>query len=126
MWCTFSRHMGRIFFRAVSAFSCAGSRHRHALFPDTVRSALRALAASLLSADSRAMWFFWPVRVFLEGAESLARIFRITRPRIPTSIARRKIEALVEAAEEEGIIESGTADLIRASVSSATKRFGGK
>jgi putative hemolysin len=52
-----------------------------------------------------AMALVWPVRVFLEGAESLARISEQDAERTQGQRAEEGIEALVEAAEEEGIIE---------------------
>src|SRR5260370_11225060 len=58
-----------------------------------------------------AMWFVWPVRVFLEGAESLARISDHDVEKTEEERTEEGIEALVEAAEEEGIIEPEQADL---------------
>jgi CBS domain containing-hemolysin-like protein len=63
------------------------------------------------------MWFVWPVRVFLEGAESLARISEHEAER-----TEEGIEALVEVAEEEGIIEPEQADLIEQVVEFSDKR----
>src|SRR5260370_374776 len=57
-------------------------------------------------------WFVWPVRVFLEGAESLARISEHEVEKTEQERTEEGIEALVEAAEEEGIIEPEQADLI--------------
>src|SRR5215813_14577717 len=57
-----------------------------------------------------AMWFVWPVRVFLEGAESLARISEQEAEKTAEQRTEEGIEALVEAAEEEGIIELEQAD----------------
>ena len=54
----------------------------------------------------------WPVRVFLEGAESLARISEQEKEQTEEQRTEEGIEALVEAAEEEGIIEPEQADLI--------------
>jgi len=54
----------------------------------------------------------WPVRVFLEGAESLARISEQETEKSEEQRTEEGIEALVEAAEEEGIIEPEQADLI--------------
>src|SRR6516225_469392 len=59
-----------------------------------------------------AMLLVWPIRVFLEGAESLARISEQELERTPEQRTEEGIEALVEAAEEEGIIEPEQADLI--------------
>ena len=59
----------------------------------------------------------WPVRIFLEGAESLARISETE-----TEKSEEGIEALVEAAEEEGIIEPEQADLIEQVVEFSDKR----
>src|SRR5215469_6084212 len=59
-----------------------------------------------------AMLLVWPIRVFLEGAESLARISEQEKEQTPEQRTEEGIEALVEAAEEEGIIEPEQADLI--------------
>ena len=56
------------------------------------------------------MWFVWPVRVFLEGAESLARISEHEAEKTEEQRTEEGIEALVEVAEEEGIIEPEQAD----------------
>jgi CBS domain containing-hemolysin-like protein len=69
-----------------------------------------------------AMWFVWPVRVFLEGAESLARISEHEPERTEEQRTEEGIEALVEAAEEEGIIEKEQADLIEQVVEFSDKR----
>jgi CBS domain containing-hemolysin-like protein len=69
-----------------------------------------------------AMWFVWPVRVFLEGAESLARISEYESERTEEQRTEEGIEALVEAAEEEGIIEPEQADLIEQVVEFSDKR----
>jgi CBS domain containing-hemolysin-like protein len=69
-----------------------------------------------------AMWFVWPVRVFLEGAESLARISEHELERTEEQRTEEGIEALVEAAEEEGIIEPEQADLIEQVVEFSDKR----
>jgi putative hemolysin len=64
----------------------------------------------------------WPVRVFLEGTEYLARI---SEPEVETTEEQRTeegIEALVEVAEEEGIIEPEQADLIEQVVEFSDKR----
>ena len=63
----------------------------------------------------------WPVRVFLEGAESLARISE-QEEKTQEQRAEEGIEALVEAAEEEGFIEPDQADLIEQVVEFSDKR----
>ncbi len=69
-----------------------------------------------------AMWLVWPVRVFLEGAESLARISEQEAEKSEEQRTEEGIEALVEAAEEEGIIEPEQADLIEQVVEFSDKR----
>jgi putative hemolysin len=69
-----------------------------------------------------AMWLLWPVRVFLEGAESLARISEQEAEKTEEQRTEEGIEALVEAAEEEGIIERDQADLIEQVVEFSDKR----
>lgn len=69
-----------------------------------------------------AMWFVWPVRVFLEGAESLARISEHEVEKSEEQRTEEGIEALVEAAEEEGIIEPEQGDLIEQVVEFSDKR----
>jgi putative hemolysin len=69
-----------------------------------------------------AMWLVWPVRVFLEGAESLARISEQEIEKSEEQRTEEGIEALVEAAEEEGIIEPEQADLIEQVVEFSDKR----
>jgi len=69
-----------------------------------------------------AMLLVWPIRVFLEGAESLARISEQEAERTPEQRTEEGIEALVEAAEEEGIIEPEQADLIEQVVEFSDKR----
>jgi putative hemolysin len=69
-----------------------------------------------------AMWLVWPVRVFLEGAESLARISEYEAERTEEQRTEEGIEALVEAAEEEGIIEPEQGDLIEQVVEFSDKR----
>src|SRR3989442_9783019 len=69
-----------------------------------------------------AMWIVWPVRVFLEGAESLARISEHEVEKTEEQRTEEGIEALVEAAEEEGIIEPEQADLIEQVVEFSDKR----
>jgi putative hemolysin len=68
------------------------------------------------------MWLVWPVRVFLEGAESLARISEHEREKTEEQRTEEGIEALVEAAEEEGILEPEQADLIEQVVEFSDKR----
>src|SRR5205807_8768006 len=69
-----------------------------------------------------AMWLVWPVRVFLEGAESLARIAEHEVEKTAEERTEEGIEALVEAAEDEGIIEPEQADLIEQVVEFSDKR----
>src|SRR6267154_613008 len=69
-----------------------------------------------------AMWVAWPVRIFLEGAESLARIADNEPERTEEQRTEEGIEALVEAAEEEGIIEPEQGDLIEQVVEFSDKR----
>ena len=52
-----------------------------------------------------AIWLASPVRMFLEGAESLARISEQEVERTDEQRTEEGIEALVEVAEEEGIVE---------------------
>ena len=68
------------------------------------------------------MWLVWPVRVFLEGAESLARISEQEPEKTEEQRTEEGIEALVEQAEEEGIIEPEQADLIEQVVEFSDKR----
>jgi putative hemolysin len=68
------------------------------------------------------MLLVWPVRVFLEGAESLARISEHEVEKTEEQRTEEGIEALVEAAEEEGIIEPEQADLIEQVVEFSDKR----
>lgn len=69
-----------------------------------------------------AMWLVWPVRVFLEGGESLARISEQESEKTQEQRTEERIEALVEAAEEEGIIAADQADLIEQVVEFSDKR----
>jgi CBS domain containing-hemolysin-like protein len=69
-----------------------------------------------------AMWLVWPVRIFLEGAESLARISEQDFDKSDEKRTEEGIEALVEQAEEEGIIEPEQADLIEQVVEFSDKR----
>jgi CBS domain containing-hemolysin-like protein len=68
------------------------------------------------------MWLVWPIRVFLEGAESLARISEREIERTEEQRTEEGIEALVEVAEEEGIIEPEQGDLIEQVVEFSDKR----
>jgi CBS domain containing-hemolysin-like protein len=68
------------------------------------------------------MWLVWPARVFLEGAESLARISEHEPEKTEEQRTEEGIEALVEAAEEEGIIHPEQADLIEQVVEFSDKR----
>jgi len=76
----------------------------------------------LLPLIRAAMWLAWPVRVFLEGAESLARISEQEVERTEEQRTEEGIEALVEVAEEEGIIEPEQGDLIEQVVEFSDKR----
>jgi CBS domain containing-hemolysin-like protein len=76
----------------------------------------------LLPAIRGAMWLAWPVRMFLEGAESLARIAEHEPERTEEQRTEEGIEALVEQAEEEGIIEPEQGDLIEQVVEFSDKR----
>jgi len=76
----------------------------------------------LLPLIRMAMWLAWPVRIFLEGAESLARIAEHEPERTEEQRTEEGIEALVEAAEEEGIIEPEQGDLIEQVVEFSDKR----
>jgi putative hemolysin len=69
-----------------------------------------------------AMWLAWPVRVFLEGAESLARISEQEPEKTQEQRTEERIEAFVEQAEEEGIIAADQADLIEQVVEFSDKR----
>jgi putative hemolysin len=76
----------------------------------------------LLPVIRAAMWLVWPVRVFLEGAESLARISEQDFEKTEEQRTEEGIEALVEQAEEEGIIEPEQGDLIEQVVEFSDKR----
>src|ERR1700722_17820859 len=76
----------------------------------------------LLPLIRAAMWLVWPVRVFLEGAESLARISEQEPEMTQEQRTEERIEALVEAAEEEGILAADQADLIEQVVEFSDKR----
>jgi putative hemolysin len=69
-----------------------------------------------------AMWLVWPVRIFLEGAESLARIAEQEFEKTEEQRTEEGIEALVEQAEEEGIIEPEQGELIEQVVEFSDKR----
>src|SRR6516225_9343237 len=76
----------------------------------------------LLPAIKAAMFIVWPIRVFLEGAETLARISEQESDKTEEQRAEEGIEALVEVAEEEGIIEPEQANLIEQVVEFSDKR----
>lgn len=76
----------------------------------------------LLPAIRASLWLVWPFRIFVEGAESLARISEIESAKTEEQRTEEGIEALVEAAEEEGIIEPDQADLIEQVVEFSDKR----
>ena len=76
----------------------------------------------LLPVIRAAMGLVWPVRVFLEGAESLARISEQEPEKTEEQRTEEGIATLVEAAEEEGIIEREQADLIEQVVEFSDKR----
>src|SRR5260370_39083628 len=76
----------------------------------------------LLALIRGAMWFVWPVRVFLEGAESLARISEHEIEKTEEQRTEEGIEAVVQAADEEGILEPEQADLIEQAVEFSAKR----
>ncbi len=69
------------------------------------------------------MWLVWPFRAFLDLAGSLARI---SEPESGSSDGHRAesegIEALVEAAQEDGILERDEAELIEQVVEFSDKR----
>ncbi len=68
------------------------------------------------------MFVAWPARIFLEGTESLARISEKEFDQTPEQRTEEGIEALVEQAEEEGIIEPEQASLIEQVVEFSDKR----
>ena len=76
----------------------------------------------LLPLIRTAMLLVWPIRVFLEGAETLARISEQESDKTEEQRAEEGIEALVEVAEEEGIIEPEQANLIEQVVEFSDKR----
>jgi len=76
----------------------------------------------LLPAIRASLWLVWPFRVFIEGAETLARISEKESEKTDEQRTEEGIEALVEAAEEEGIIEPEQADLIEQVVEFSDKR----
>src|SRR5438552_7703708 len=75
-----------------------------------------------LPAIRASLWLVWPFRVFVEGAETLARISEKESEKTDEQRTEEGIEALVEAAEEEGIIEPEQADLIEQVVEFSDKR----
>jgi CBS domain containing-hemolysin-like protein len=68
------------------------------------------------------MWLVWPARVFLEGAESLARISEHEVEKTEEQRTEEGIATLVEAAEEEGIIQPEQGELIEQVVEFSDKR----
>jgi putative hemolysin len=76
----------------------------------------------LLPVIRAGMWLVWPVRIFLEGAESLARISEQEPEKTEEQRTEEGIEALVEQAEEDGIIEPEQGDLIEQVVEFSDKR----
>src|SRR5215471_9626691 len=76
----------------------------------------------LLPLIRASLWLVWPFRVFVEGAETLARISEKESEKTDEQRTEEGIEALVEAAEEEGIIEKDQADLIEQVVEFSDKR----
>src|SRR4030088_990541 len=76
----------------------------------------------LLPLIRAAMWLVWPGRGFLGGAGSLARISEHEAERTEEQRTEEGIEALVEQAEEEGIIEPEQGDLIEQVVEFSDKR----
>ncbi len=76
----------------------------------------------LLPTIRASLWLVWPLRIFVEGAETLARISEKERETTDEQRTEEGIEALVEAAEEEGIIEPDQADLIEQVVEFSDKR----
>jgi len=76
----------------------------------------------LLPLIRAAMLLVWPIRVFLEGAETLARISEQEVERTEERRTEEGIGALVEVAEEEGIIEPEQANLIEQVVEFSDKR----
>ncbi|HLK06053.1 MAG TPA: hemolysin family protein [Candidatus Acidoferrum sp.] len=76
----------------------------------------------LLPAIRASLWLVWPFRVVVEGAETLARISEKESEKTDEQRTEEGIEALVEAAEEEGIIEPEQADLIEQVVEFSDKR----
>jgi putative hemolysin len=68
------------------------------------------------------MWMVWPIRIFLEGTESLARISEQDFDKSEEQRTEEGIEALVEQAEEEGIIQPEQGELIEQVVEFSDKR----
>jgi len=87
------------------------------LYRTTGRWLLRLLPMIRVS-----LWLVWPFRVFVEGAETLARISEKEMEKTEEQRTEEGIEALVEAAEEEGIIEPDQATLIEQVVEFSDKR----
>src|SRR5262249_1992728 len=87
------------------------------LYRTTGRWLLRLLPMIRVS-----LWLVWPFRVFVEGAETLARISEKELEKTEEQRTEEGIEALVEAAEEEGIIEPEQASLIEQVVEFSDKR----
>lgn len=65
-------------------------------------------------------WLVWPVRAMLEVAVSLTQFGKEKQPEEQTQ--QEGLEALVEAAEEQGILERGEAELIEQVVEFGDKR----
>ena len=76
----------------------------------------------LLPLIRAAMWLAWPVRIFLEGTESLARISEHEFEKTEEQRTEEGIEALVEQAQEEGIIQPEQGELIEQVVEFSDKR----
>ncbi len=66
-------------------------------------------------------WIVWPLRVLLEAGVSVAHLHE-EKPHSGEAEQEEKIEALVEAAEEQGILERGDAALIEQVVEFGDKR----
>src|SRR6202158_4416295 len=76
----------------------------------------------LLPLIRAAMWLVWPVRVFLEGAESLARIAEHEPERTEEQRTEEGIGAVGGGAGGEGMIEREQGDLIEQVVEFSDKR----
>ena len=68
------------------------------------------------------LWIVWPFRVLLEVAVSLAHISDEPSLRIVRRTQQEGIEALVDAAEQEGILERDEAQMIEQVVEFSDKR----